>query len=631
MCCHQQVCAKHAQTLEAELRDSRKQLEDTQKILQDTQKALRNSRTALQDIQNQFQVSQVHFQDTREELQGTREELQGTREELHGTQEELEEKNERLEKYESDIEGLKLRLFHRYREAEKYTKLERYNEAKKIYEEILSNYKEAILPEAILEMRYSYAEQLREQGKFPEAKKIAEDVWERRKELDSLSKNPKMMSEESKKSHRQVCSIYNSLGEFDAAEKEQMSVYHGAPKDAWKLENGDALCITLMKHKRCEEAAQLQLRVWEERRQLEKPGRWEECTIRSALSRVDFLEIIVKNLSDTLQKNCREKEINEMLRHVWTMPKAPELRLQIQKVGHKLGTRLVAGGEYADAERVLKDVWEAGTALYPEAKLLTMSTGKELVDVLKLQESPQQYKRAARLYRSILDEAKHMFGEDDDWVISVGIALAETLFRDGQNAGPDGAEQIWRWVLDQKTKKLGQADPQVHDARYNLGKAVLAQGRERYPEHAQILQGVYDRWNKDSPKPSVTVECGRLLVKAYEDGGLATLEPVRALFNGRSEKDMVYLESGHLLGKLLLRKEDFEGARQLLESFERDQPEMCVERSPEGDQVAELLEQVAALLTQLPKKPLKKRPQRRVPNSFYNQPGPRRKAKGRNS
>ena len=138
----------------------------------------------------------------------------------------------------------------------------------------------------------------------------------------------------------------------------------------------------------------------------------------------------------------------------------------------------------------MKDVWEAGTALYPEANQLTMSTGIILVDALKVQESPQQYKRAASSYRRILDEAKPMFGENDDWVISVGIALAETLFLNGQNADPDGAEQICRWVLEQKEKKLGQADPQVHDARYKLGKAVHAQGRERYPELKNLTGGI---------------------------------------------------------------------------------------------------------------------------------------------
>ena len=145
----------------------------------------------------------------------------------------------------------------------------------------------------------------------------------------------------------------------------------------------------------------------------------------------------------------------------------------------------------------------------------------------------------------------------------MGTALAETLFPDGQSADPDGVEQICRWVLEQKEKKLGQADPQVHDTR-ELGKAVHAQGRERYPE-LKILQEVYDSWNKNSPKPSGTVECGRLLVKAYEeDEGLAALEPIRTLFNGLSEKDMLYLESGHLLRKLLLRQDNSEAARELL-------------------------------------------------------------------
>ena len=59
-----------------------------------------------------------------------------------------------------------------------------------------------------------------------------------------------------------------------------------------------------------------------------------------------------------------------------------------------------------------------------------------------------------------------MFGENDDWVILVGISLAETLFLEGQYADHDGAEGICRWVLKQKVKKLGQVDPEVHDARY---------------------------------------------------------------------------------------------------------------------------------------------------------------------
>ena len=105
------------------------------------------------------------------------------------------------------------------------------------------------------------------------------------------------------------------------------------------------------------------------------------------------------------KKGC-ENDIIEMLRHVWTMPRASELRLRSLQVGQghselrlrslqvgqDLGRGLVAGKEYADAERISKDVWEAGTALYPETNQLTMSTGIILVNALQLQESPQQYK-----------------------------------------------------------------------------------------------------------------------------------------------------------------------------------------------------------------------------------------------
>ena len=156
---------------------------------------------------------------------------------------------------------------------------------------------------------------------------------------------------------------------------------------------------------------------------------------------------------------------------------------------------------------------------------------------------------------------------------------------------------------------------------------------ERGTLNLKILQEVYDSWNKNSPKPSGTVECGRLLVKAYEeDEGLAALEPIRTLFNGLSEKDMLYLESGHLLGKLLLRQEDSEGARELLcslwdyqaglpeerivhlrcgqlygqrllqcrqyepvkkvlELVKRAQPGIFGQRSTEGDQVTEMLKE----------------------------------------
>ena len=138
------------------------------------------------------------------------------------------------------------------------------------------------------------------------------------------------------------------------------------------------------------------------------------------------------------------------------------------------------------------------------------------------------------------------------------------------------------------------------------------------------------------------------MVKVYEEyEGLTALEPIQTLFNGLMEKDMLYLESGHLLGKLSLRQEDservrsaravlfplsdyqaglpdekivhlwcgqlygrsflecrqYKSAKEVLEPVERDQPGIFREDSPEADQVRKLLKHVR-------NKP-KEKPQRR--------------------
>ena len=197
-----------------------------------------------------------------------------------------------------------------------------------------------------------------------------------------------------------------------------------------------------------------------------------------------------KHARDRMQ--CHEKDIFVMLQDVWTIARASERRPEILRVGHELGSRLIAQGKNSEAEIILNDVWKARTTLFSEANQWTMQTRRILADALKLQASPQQYKRDASLYRRIWDQGIRVFGEENDWVISVGVALAETLFLDGHYADPDGAEQICQWVLEQKKKKLGLTDPEVHDARYELGKAIHAQGRESYDGLAPILQEVYN-------------------------------------------------------------------------------------------------------------------------------------------
>ena len=607
--------------------------------MQDSQKELQDWQKDYQDLEKEFQDSQRDFEDSQVEFQVSQQESQASHEELQDNQ-------KQRANYESAIEGLRLRLFYKCGKAKEYA------EAEEIYGEIIENYKEATPPEpeAVLKMKYSFADLLLEQGKSQQAKEIASDVWRTRRDLDLFSEEPNTVSEETKRSHRQICLVYTSLEDFAAVEKQQRSVYKGEdeePKDAWMLENGDALCSTLKRRKEYEKAAELQFAVWKERRRLGNYGPWDEYTIQSALSCIDLIECTLKDSKNRLSKHtgheeerkhirdrmqCHENDIFVMLQDVWANARTSERRPEILQVGHELGSRLIALEKYAKAEIILNDVWEARTTLFSEANQWTMQTGRLLADAIKLQESPQKYKSAATLYRRLLDQGIPTFGENDDRVISVGVALAETLFLDGQYADPDGAEQICRWVLEQKTKNLSLADPQVHDARYQLGKAIHAQGRERYLDCAPELQKVYDSWNKDLPKASATVECARLLVKAYEEyGGLDALEPIRTLFNGLSEQDVLYLESGHLLGKLLLRQGDSEGARELLcplwgyqvglpeekrvhlrcgqlygqsllqcrqyrsakgvlESVERAVPGVFGEDSPEGDEVTRVLQ-----------------------------------------
>ena len=199
-------------------------------------------------------------------------------------------------------------------------------------------------------------------------------------------------------------------------------------------------------------------------------------------------------------------------------------------------------------------------------------------------------------------------------------------------------------MLEQKVKKLDPADPQLDEARFNLGKAVHAQ--ENYAGLPHILQDVYDRWNSSLPKSSATIECGCMLLKAYERyEGRAALGPIQALFDGRgrvSEKDVLYLESGYSLGKRylnlpnlklvdlkkardvlrfmwnyqanlpeekrtrlrsgqlygqsLFKLQQYSFAKKILEDVEHDQPDVFGEGSTESDQVAGLLGQVKKAL-----------------------------------
>lgn len=85
-----------------------------------------------------------------------------------------------------------------------------------------------------------------------------------------------------KKRHCQINSVYTSLEDFAAAERQQKSVYKAEDeetKDAWMLENGDTLCCSLKKYEKYEKKAGLQFAVYNDRRRLETYGLRDEYTI----------------------------------------------------------------------------------------------------------------------------------------------------------------------------------------------------------------------------------------------------------------------------------------------------------------------------------------------------------------
>ena len=185
--------------------------------LRDSQEHFQESQKALRDSQKAFQYSQTEFYDSQEEFQASQEELQGS-------QQELQDNHGYAEDYERAIESIRLRLF------QKRGKAKEYAEAQEIYAEILDNYNEATPPEAILKMKYSFVDQLLEQGKLErgklvQAKATAWGVWKTRRDLDLRSEEPNTVSEELKKTHRQICLIYTLLDDFAAAERQQKLVY----------------------------------------------------------------------------------------------------------------------------------------------------------------------------------------------------------------------------------------------------------------------------------------------------------------------------------------------------------------------------------------------------------------------
>ena len=412
-----------------------------------------------------------------------------------------------------------------------------------------------------------------EQNNFAAAETVAEQVWKATNALDPSSEFSRM-------SHRQICLIYSSLGKFEKAEHRHRAVYYQETKDAWTLENGDGVCRQLVKRGLYEEAAAVQLSVWREWQKLDARGPRHDSTIRSGLERISILEqwsasLVglegneAQNENNRKRKDCCEGEIDGSLQEIWRAAEKPEHLPELLDVGHKLGSRFVAQKKYAEAEAILEDVWAGKKANFGEASKESRLTGRLLAKVLKLSGLAEKYQRAAVIYEKILADRKALFGESDDGTVSVGTDLAGMYSLLGQHAE---AERVYQWVLEQRVNKLGRRSSKTLEARYNLGRTMYTQGRQRYGSAGDELREVYDAWYENSPKGKKTLQCGLMLVETLAEqtaiGPIQeVLDSIRHVFNGRAvlpERDRLYLESGFLFGKSLLGLRRYCEARDFL-------------------------------------------------------------------
>ena len=545
---------------------------------------LREKEEELREKEEELQEKEEELREKEEELREKEEQLLEREEQLWKTEEQLLEKEAANEALQAAARDWKMELFESWKSAGRYDKAGDY------YEDLLKDLIKDTGVEMgprILDLKQSYVDMLIKQGgRFDEAVRLAEEVWHKREREDP-------MSDVSKESHRQLCSIYASLKRPDQAASRHRIAYEQwkGLENAWALENGDECCKRLAEQQKYDEAASMQAEVWTERQRAENGGPRHPDTIKSGKSRIWLL----KKLSDTLadqagsesQENLRRSEretcehrIDQALRCIWEAAESPEMRTEILDEGHKLGDRLLARKMFSDAEKVLDRVWQGRRLAAGEADPQAMSTSKLLAAAVKLQDSTEKYRKAAAIYSQLWKVCKRVFGQGDDETISVGVELAATLYHLEQYSGDEGAEEVYRWVLEQKQIYSRKVTSTVVDARYNLGRAIYRQGHADYAEAAGLLQDVYDQWYEKAPDAASIRECGHMLIEIYEYRGL--VDPLKALFDGRKgleSRDILYLESGYAYGRILVEQEgNHELAREPMRSLWEYEPALVEEK-----------------------------------------------------
>ncbi len=405
-----------------------------------------------------------------------------------------------------------------------------FNKAQGHYEDLLANDlnydADAGIAAMALNLKQNFIDMLITQGgRFEEAVGLAEEVWENRKGADPVS-------EISKQSHRQLCSIYASLKRLREAErlyKLAYEEYKGGREDAWALENGDACCKLLAEQQQYDEAASMQARVWTERQNAAHGGPRHPDTIKSGKSRISFLEKLSVTLADgagsepekTLRryrKRTCEGEIDQALQVIWATAKSPEWEDEILDVGHKLGDRHLAGKRFPEAEEVY--VW-------------------------------------------VLEQAQFISRQDTSTVVDIRYNLGRAMYHQGQ-AKYARAKGLLQSVYDQQYEKSPGA-ARIRDCGHMLVEIY------RHQKAVEPIRALFNGRERLETRDLLYLKSGyaygTLLVE-QKDHTLAR-EPMRSLWEYEpavvAEKK-VRLRCGRLYGQILLNIEDYGLAQVVLQS-----------------------------------------------------------------
>ena len=455
-----------------------------------------------------------------------------------------------------------------------YKKDKEYNKAEKLYHDIMKG-RDPTENEDILDLNHSYAALLAEQKKFKDAEPISMIVWEKRKE------DPGPLSEVSKESHRQLCSILCAVGKHKDAEKMHTIMYNSEPTNAWALENGDEACQRLIEQGEIGKAKSMQDEVWNKR--LNQNGPRDGLAIRSGLRLIGFLELLIATIekqdgSETVrrrnisQKQTLEFDIEVVLRSIWDARPQTELTSDILNAGHMLGDFVFRQDDrfdrFADAEAIFTPVWEGKKRQLGDGHPSTMSTGIMLGKTLCRQGQQETYRRAVYI---LPDLWRTMNGHPEAIPTGEDLALAYHTISDWLNA-----EKIYRWIVDQKIRTHCPTQ-EIDDARWLLAQTLYKQATNKHREAQMILGALYHKWNESSRDSCKTLECGYMLAQ------LLSTQPERAeetrkvaydVFNGRRlslEKGAAYVDSGYLYGSLLIKDGKLEDAESILRSVWEDE------------------------------------------------------------